>query len=350
MEAKLRIIDEMDIRKYSMVNTPFKSVPTLSEWLSYWLESCIKDTCKPSTYANYRSYIEAHITPLLGDYCLNELSNPIIQTYVCLKLKGGRLDKKGGLSIKTVKEHISVLKLAFKKAVELNIIQLSPYTCVTYPKEIREEIKVLSINEQKQINNAVEHTYKENSMIPIFLGMFAGLRIGEVSALRIHNIDFENRVIHICESLNRVAIYNRDGSIQRPLVYNTTKSNKIRVVPMNDDIYVALRTYINTMPDEIKENKKSPLFLNSKGKVMEPRTINYHFQNFLRKMNINNIHFHSLRHTFATRALETGMNIKYCSAILGHASTTITENLYSHVTQIQLQKEIKKLSMSSIGL
>ena len=96
---------------------------------------------------------------------------------------------------------------------------------------------------------------------------------------------------------------------------------------MNEDLYKALDTYMNTMPQAYKRNGNAPLFLTSRETVMEPRRINYHFKKLLNKLNIQDIHFHCLRHTFATRALEAGIPMKYCSAMLGHASTGITENL-----------------------
>ena len=117
---------------------------------------------------------------------------------------------------------------------------------------------------------------------------------------------------------------------------------------MNEALYKALKTYLDTMPRERREDPKAPLFHTRNGTVMEPRRISYHMHRLLRKLEIHDIHFHSLRHTFATRALEAGIPIKYCSTMLGHASTGITENLYAHASEEQLRKEIKKLDISYI--
>ena len=341
-----RVLAPEDILRYGRSEDPFDHMPSLEEWLFYFLEHYVKLTCKPNTYASFRSYISAHICPLLGDYPLDEISEPILQAYVNIKHERGRLDGRGGLGVKTLKEHVMVLKLSFKRAIQLGIVTYDPCRCVEYPKEVKKEVRVLSVQEQNRLTASITPVYKENSMVPVLVAIHAGLRIGEVSALRIEDICLSKRLIRVDESLNRVMSYNEDGTVCCPLIYQSTKSSRIRNVPMNEELYTALKVYLDTMPKAYKKDGKAPLFHTSTGQVMEPRRITYHMHKLLEPLDIQDIHFHSLRHTFATRALEAGIPVKYCSAMLGHASTGITENLYIHASEDQLRKEIKKLDLS----
>lgn len=347
MQERKRVLDDQDFRCYGACEHPFAEMPSLEEWLLYFLEHYVKTNTKPSTYANFRSYINSHICPILGDYLLNEVNDAILQTYVNMKHEHGRLDGKGGLSTKTLREHIMVLKLAFKRAIHLGIVGYDPCRYIEYPREEKKEVRVLSKSNQRKLSNAISPQFQNNTLMPALLAMHAGLRIGEVSALKVEDINMEDRLIRIDESLNRVMTFEQDGSTCCPLIYQSTKSGKVRFVPMNEDLYKALDTYMNTMPQAYKRNGNAPLFLTSRETVMEPRRINYHFKKLLNKLNIQDIHFHCLRHTFATRALEAGIPMKYCSVMLGHASTGITENLYAHASEDQLKKEIKKLNISA---
>lgn len=344
-----RIINQEEFELYKKQNTPFTTIPTLEKWLMYWLDVYIKKECKPNTYANFASYINSHIIPIIGDYKLDELTTLELQYYVDHKIEKGRLDNTGGLSPKTVKEHLTTLNLSMKKAISLHIIQYNPCQCVTLPRQNTQEIKILDIAQQVELSKAISEKWQPNSLLPVLLGEYAGLRIGEVSALRINDIDMVKGFICIDESLNRIANYKDDGSVKYELCFGTPKSNKTRCIPMNEDLKRVLQIYLDTMPKERKEDPQAMLFTNLFGKPLEPRYINYHFAKLKKKLNLENIHFHCLRHTFATRALELGMDIKTCSSILGHATTQITFDRYTHVTKNQQQREIKKITMSSIS-
>lgn len=350
MQERKRVLNDKDFLCYGICEHPFANMPSLEEWLLYFLEHYIKTNTKPSTYANFRSYISRHICPVIGDYLLNEINDAVLQTYVNMKHDHGRLDGKGGLSSKTLKEHITVLKLAFKRAIHLGIVSYDPCRYIEYPREEKKEINVLSKTNQRKLSNAISPQFQNNTLMPALLAMHAGLRIGETSALKIEDINMTDRLIRIDESLNRVMTFKEDGTSYCPLQYQSTKSGKVRFVPMNEELYQALNKYMNSMPQEYKSKGKAPLFLTSKKTVMEPRRINYHFKKLLKKLDIHDIHFHCLRHTFATRALEAGIPMKYCSAMLGHASTGITENLYAHASEDQLKMEIKKLNISAYEL
>lgn len=342
-----RIIDPAELAALESNEKPFFYDPTLEEWLLFWLESFILPQCRPSTCMNFRSYILSHICPLLGDYHLKELRTVMIQYFVNHQLTKGRLDQNGGLSRKTVSEQFQVLSRALRKAVAMGYLEYDPCQAVVLPQKEQKAQRTLTVEEQQSISEVVDPTWKENSLLPVLLGEYAGLRIGEIAGLQVGDIDLEHRKIHIQRSLNRFPITDAQGNLHSKLIYGKTKNGKERFVPMNDDLYRALYTYLTTMPS-MHKRKKAPLFINTRGNPMEPKMIRFYFNRCMRELSITDIHFHSLRHTFATRALEAGIPIKYCSAMLGHASTGITENLYAHASEEQLRKEIKKLDISYI--
>lgn len=338
-----RIIDPEKLKAFKEQKRTYQQMPTLSEWLTDWLERCVRPTCKPSTLTNYGSYAVKHIIPLLGDYLLTELEPAIIHYFIREQLENGRVDGNGGLSCKTVQEYRNMLHLALQKAVEEGYITSNPCQYIQVPKQRQKEIRTLNIEEQQQILNNIPKKWKTASLVPILLGMYSGMRIGEIAGLQIRDIDMKRRMIHVERSYNRF----KDDQGKYSLHYGTCKNGNSRTIPMSDDLYAILSFYMKSMPTSYK-TPNAPLFVNKRGNAMEPRLISYYFHKLMNCFHIEDVHFHCLRHTFATRALEANMNIKVCSKILGHASTQITTDIYTHVTTAQMEREIKKLNMDHL--
>lgn len=338
-----RVIDPAKLDAFKEKKQKFQQMPTVSEWLLDWLSRCISRSCKPSTLTNYTSYALKHIIPILGDYLLSELEPAMILYFIHDQLANGRTDGKGGLSYKTVQEYRNMLHLALQKALEEGYISSNPCQYVQVPRQCRSEVRTLRIEEQEQLHKDIRCEWQPSSLVPVLLGMYAGMRIGEIAGLQIQDIDLKQKQIRVQRSLNRF----QDENGQYTLRYGTTKSGNSRIIPMNEDLYEALRTYMDTMPSANRKSQQ-PLFINKRGNAMEPRMINYYFHKLMDHYHIPDVHFHCLRHTFATRALEANMNIKVCSKILGHASTRITADIYTHVTVTQMMKEMKKLDMEHL--
>lgn len=342
-----RTIDPKELAKLEKEEHPFSYDPTLEEWLLYWLDTFIFPVCRPSTCMNFRSYITAHICPLLGDYHLMELRPVMLQYFVRHQLEQGRLDHSGGLARKTVMEQFNVLSRALRKAVAMGYLEYDPSQAVELPEKEQHEQRTLTIQEQQRVSQAVDPTWQTSSLLPVLLGEYAGLRIGEIAGLQIGDIDLKRRRIHVQRSLNRTLPQDVDGTCRSCLHYGRTKNGRTRYVPMSDDLYNALSVYMDTMPADMRK-EEAPLFITSRGNPMEPKMIRYHFNRLMKRLSIEDIHFHSLRHTFATRAMEAQMNLKVCSQILGHSSTRITADIYTHVSEFQMRKEIKKLNMEQL--
>lgn len=336
--------DNALLETYRQANSPFTTTPTFIECITYYLNHIIYPTLAPNTYTNYRSIANTHVIPTIGGYTLEELDQTIIQCYIDIKAKQGRIDETGGLSAKTLQEHRNFLNGFFNQAMKWGLLTSNPCTGVTLPKGQRKEIETVNKHDQFKIRDNITSGFQKGSLLPIKLSMLLGLRIGEVCALKLDDIDLQKRLITINESLNRVAIIDEE-CVRYALQFGTTKSKKTRIIPMNEEVYQALSVYINTMPVAYKQNHKHVLFVSKKDTFLEPRLLNYHFKKFCKEQGIERIHFHALRHTFATNALEADMEINTLSKILGHANTSITQNIYVHVTQGQMEKEMAKMNI-----
>lgn len=303
---------------------------TLGEWLLLYLDE-IRNDITINTYNNYNSYIMKHILPSLGQMKLIELTAPIIKQYIIDKLNNGRIRIRGdkiGLSIKTVKEHYVLLKKALNKAVEEGEMLFNPCMGVSFPKDIKSEIQPLEQEDQEKMETHIQPEFKANSFLTVKIALYAGLRNGEVCALQLKDIDLKNHLIHITKTLYRARTENGRTEIR----IGTTKNKRKRYVPITKELEKDLLVYLNSMPEEMRNDPEQFLFVNNKGRALEPKSLLYHFKKLLKKCGLSNIRFHDLRHTFATRCLECGIELKIVSKMLGHSSIQITADLYTHVT------------------
>lgn len=315
---------------------------TLDEWLPSYLEN-LKEEVTVNTYNNYNSYIYKHILPELGAYRLIDLTTPLIKQFINKKLQSGRIRVNGenrGLSIKTVKEHFVLLKKSLDKAVEDGEMMFNPCHSVSFPKQIRNEVHALEQEDQDKLEEKITDKFIPNSPLTAKVALYAGLRNGEVCALKIKDIDFSKGLINVSKTLYRTRTKNNKTEI----VISKTKNKRQRYVPITDELRKSLTSYIQSMPPEKRNDPEQFLFVNKRGKPLEPRRLLFHFKKLLKEAGLANIRFHNLRHTFATRCLECGIDMKIVSKILGHSTIQITADLYTHVTNRAMQKAMTKFN------
>lgn len=323
-------------------NINLDNTRTLNDWLPLYLES-IKDKVTVNTYNNYRSYIYKHILPKLGKVLLMELTTPMLNQFVNEKLKNGRIRVRGenlGLSIKTVKEFITLLKKALDKAVQEGEMLFNPCHSVYIPSQIKIEVQALEQEEQDKLESHITNNFMPNSPLMTKVAMYAGLRNGEVCALKVKDINLVKGLINVDKTLYRTRTMNDKTEI----VVSKTKNKRQRFVPIPDELKQDLQKYIDSMPVDMKNDPEQFLFVNKRGKPLEPRRLLYHFKKLLKEAGLQNIRFHNLRHTFATRCLECGIELKIVSKILGHSTIQITADLYTHVTNRAMQKAMTKFN------
>ncbi len=293
---------------------------TVSDWFDKWLEA--QKRIKLSSYTTYSSCLNKHIKKRLGKIKLKILTDEHIQGFVD--------DISKELAPKSVHSIFSILRLGLNDAYEKKLIS---ELCrkIKLPKIKRKEVKVFTNTEQKAIEQYIESSENQND-IGILLCFYTGIRIGELCALDFNNIDLKRGVISIQHTLYRVKC--EKGKRKTELKISTPKSeSSIRDIPLPKFLITKLSAIENGSGFLIQRNNK----------FIEPNVYARRYKKILEELDISYRKFHSIRHTFATRALEIGMDIKTLSEILGHSSPTVTLSLYAHSLPEHKRKEMDRL-------
>ncbi len=290
---------------------------------------------KSTTEDKYKRLIEQHIVPEIGYIYINDLSTEVINTFLEKKLSSGRLDRKGGLSPSYVRTLSIIIKSALQYAVEENYC--APFKHSIYkPQPQKKELKILSQSSQKEYINYLT-TNMCNVNIGILLSLYAGLRIGEVCALQWKNIDINEQIIHIHSTVIRVKNSESNDSQKTVLMIDRAKTEaSVRNIPIASILIPLLKEY---------KADDSSFVLTGTSSFLSPRTFEYKFHRTLHNCGIEQINYHALRHTFATRCIERGVDIKTLSEILGHSDVAITLRTYVHSSMELKKMQIEKLSV-----
>ncbi len=289
----------------------------LKKWIEQWLENYVKPTVKIRTYERYKE-LTTHIICSLGEYDIKKLSPGIIQNFILDLLNYGNLKTGNGLATNTVNLIISLLQSSIKMAVLVGIMDSFNLDAIKRPKYEEKIIECFTLQEQKKIEKAVISSKKEK-LFGIIVCLYTGLRIGELLALVNSDIDLEKRTISVTKSCH----YGHDSKGNYIRIVDSPKTaSSIRVIPISKQL-------IPLIKDHNKVNNSS-YFISNKGNPISTRSYQRSFESLLKKLNIYHRGFHALRHTFATRAIESGMDVKTLSEILGHKNSTITLNRYTH--------------------
>lgn len=305
----------------------FKKKILYKDWLWYWMQKK-KDYIKESTYSNYSNIISNHIIPELGNIKLSNLNNKLIQEYLINKYKTGRLDGNGGLSYKTIRDIIAVVKSSLKYAIKeemINNINLD----FTYPKiGNKDKIYIMPKKDQERLITYIKQN-EDTRSLGVLLTLYSGIRIGELCALQWKDIDFKNNILHINKTLQRIYIKDNKESVSKIIITNPKTHNAERDIPLNKGFAHILKKY---------QTESNNYILSNCDKWIEPRTYRRYFKKCLDKAKIGQINFHGLRHTFATNCIKLGVDYKTVSELLGHANVNITLNLYVHPQMSQKKK------------
>lgn len=315
----------------------YRSV-TIEELAQMWKRSKII-AVKPSTILKYEEIVERHINPILGGYTASQIDVETIRDFILYKQKEGRLDDKGSLSDSYVRTIVIVLKSILEFGSHgnycpaLSLRRMVPPVSNTPPK-------TLSLTEQKQLENYLTAHLCPTS-ISILLGLRAGLRIGEVCALNKDDINLENKVISVRHTIVRVR--GSENHTAYRLDVPKTKTSA-RDIPIADVLYQSL---------SIAEKEEYGQYVASgSDRFIVPPTLEYRYHRMLEAAGIPCINFHSLRHTFATRCIEAGMDDKSLSEILGHSNVSITLNTYVHssmaLKRAQMERFCKMIADENI--
>lgn len=290
----------------------------VKELFDIWLNKYCKLSLKIRSFNKYDNFINLHINPILGEYEITEITSDILQDFISLKLKEGNLKTKGPLSSNTVFGIASVLKQGFKFALMQDLIIKDPTLSLKLPQATEKEVQALTRDEQKTIE---EYCLKHNksNYLGIIICLYTGIRLGELLALTWEDINFEDKLLYIKKTSYTSKVNGKNQIIiDKP---KTKKSN--RIIPIPDKLLVLLQI-------QKRASSCDYIIATKQNKMVETRSYQRTFESILSKCGIKHYNFHCLRHTFATRALELGMDIKTLSEILGHTNVAITLNRYAH--------------------
>ncbi|MCD7838377.1 MAG: site-specific integrase [Clostridiales bacterium] len=314
---------------------------TLGDWLDLWLETYMKTTLKRSTYNSYASYAKNHFKPALGSIRLEDLTTRTLQQFYNYKIETEHL------SHKTIRNLNLYLHKALSQAQREGIIFSNPASGVNIPHASRPKITILTRDQQYLLIRA---SYQHRYGVFIRLDLMTGLRLGELLGLRWVDIDFRANVLHVNQTLNRLQIPNLPDDYTGPrteIVIQAPKSeSSARAVPLLPQAVKDLMSWREIQKADQQAagdlyHDSGFIVTNSLGGYIEPRTFKDYYNQILKLAGLPHVTFHALRHTFATRAVEQGMDEKTLSTILGHASTSFTMDTYTHVLDDHKQEEIK---------
>lgn len=292
---------------------------TVKELLFTWLDNYKKDRVKPRTYSRYQSIIELHLIPDLGDIPIENLKRRMIQDFLSKKKKDGNLRNGNTMSSSSANLMLTVLGMAFEYAIDMELCESNPCLRLKRIPDDCKQIEAFTRDEQKKIETFIRDS-DDRRLFGILLGFYSGMRIGELIALEWGDIDFDKGIIHVNKTAYRDK--SKAGKWEVCIDKPKTKSSE-RVIPLPACIVGLLKEYSMTAKsDYVVENKK--------GERMSIRSYQYIFEKLTEKAGVRKLNFHAIRHSFATRAIECGMDIKTLSEIMGHKNASITLNRYAH--------------------
>lgn len=294
-----------------------------------------KGRLKESTFVKYNTILEKHIKPNLG-FCIPAyMTNDVIMDFVYT------LQRDELLSTKTIKDILIVLQSVYKYVAK-QYPGVFPLVDIVYPKEPRRKMRILSKEEQSQFVRFLL-TDMDDCKFGVLLSLLTGMRIGELCALRWESINMEEKTIYISTTMQRLQNIKleEEQDSKTKIVFGSPKSDtSIRTIPMTNNATELCRR-MNPQCD-------AAYVLTGCEYYMEPRTLQYRLERYCKACGFEGVHFHTLRHTFATRCIEVGFEIKSLSEILGHSTTTITLDRYVHSSMELKRDNMNKLA--DIGL
>lgn len=295
---------------------------------------------KQSTLANYQFIITNHILPYFKYMDINSLQQDHINYFIREKLQNGRLDKKGGLSPKTIHEIIQILKQIIHYGEMKGYLSPVNYEIIK-PSVQRKEIQVLTETEQiKLVKYIKANIRKDIKGIGILLSLYAGLRLGEICALQWNDIQLDMGIIYITKTIQRIKNTDDKADTKTKIIIDIPKTqNSVRQIPIPDFLLKEIKRWSKNYL------ANSYVLTGNTEKYIEPRSYQNTFKRYLKETGIRDINFHALRHTFATRAIEQKVDLKSLSDILGHATINFTLERYVHPSFTQKKQNMEKLAV-----
>ncbi len=323
--TKEQVVERMaEIRKKEQQHNECSK--TVAEIFGEWHRS-IRHRVKESTAANYSMKAEKHILPAFGRMVVTSLASDDIYTFIENK-------QNSGLSARYVADIVILMKTMFKYAVRTYHI-FNPMDGVTLPKKKMPEIRLLDEDEHKKLQQYIAKN-QSISTIGVALSMSTGIRIGELCALQWKDVDLEKRILTVRKTMQRIQCPNQTAKTMLIVTDPKSESSR-RKIPIPDCIISFLQKF---------KGKPEDYVLTGTERAIEPRTMQYRFSKILKNAKLPSVHFHALRHIFASTCIKLGFDVKALSELLGHSSVEITLNRYVHSSFEQKKEYMKRLQLA----
>lgn len=297
------------------------------EWMEEWLELYVKPCAKQRTYVKYRKNAQRYILPALGDWDLADLSPLKIQKFYA-SISGL------GLADNTVYGIISVLRLSLKRCALLRFTGAELDGGTLRPKMKCSKADCLNKREQEKLERYI-FEQKKPKLFGILLSLYTGLRIGELLALTWEDVDLARGTVAVTKSCHDS--WGGGGYVK--VIEDTKTRSSERVIPLPKKIIGYMK--------ELKRNAEGEFVISGRTRYgAEVRTYQRTFGVVLKKLGIEHKGFHALRHTFATRAIEVGMDVKTLAELLGHRNPMVTLRVYTHSLMEHKNALMNKLARS----
>ena len=292
------------------------------DWLLEWLAVCVKPAAKERTHEKYTRVCRNHLIPALGDLALEALTASVLQRFIA--------DMVCRFSPNTVNVVISVMKSSLKKAVVYGVTPREFTGGITRPRASERQVACFTAEEQKKLERYVLES-KKQKLVGILLCLYTGLRIGELLALTWDDVDFTENVLSVTKSCHDGW---GAGGYQKVTELPKTGSS-MRRIPIPKQLSGVLKR---------AKREGGGAYIVGGDRPVSVRSYQRTFELLQRRLRIPHHGFHALRHTFATRALECGMDVKTLSELLGHKNPTVTLDRYAHSLM-----EHKRTMMDRLG-
>lgn len=321
---------------HSTVLGETKSSPLFSEQSEHWLAS-VKNSVKESTYTRYYRTVHSYLLPLLGKYAVSRIDITIVnQLKETLLVGGGK--RKNELSEKSVADILSVLKLIINHTAAEGF-EVMNTSLIRDPKQKKKDMQIIPHEQSKRLEDILLASTDPVSL-GILLALHTGIRNGELCGLKWCDICFLTGTLHIRRTVERISDLDPLRKAKTKLIVGEPKTaSSRRVVPLPTALCAYLKARCGNADEYI---------LTGTNKPSEPHTLYVRYSRFLRRNGFDSYTFHALRHTFATRGIESGFDAKSLSEILGHSDVTTTLKCYVHPSLEQKRRQMENLFDSRI--
>lgn len=285
-----------------------------------------KQFVKESTYSAYCLLLTNHIVPYFGNK--EEFIEADVQQFV--------LDSLGnGLSEKTIKDIIVVIKMIQKFGAKNKLMNLNQIDVIFPTKSSKKELEIMSKDNQKTLFGYLKENFSFRNL-GIVICLCTGMRIGELCALKWNSFDMDNSVVKVRHTVQRIYIVDEEVRYTKIVVNEPKTKESNRDIPLSTELLKVIKPLMKVVNPEF-------YVLSNDEKPIEPRTYRNYYKKILKQLNIPYLKFHGLRHSFATRCIESKNSVKTVSVILGHSNITTTMNLYVHPDNAEKKRCIEKM-------